>query len=90
LTKEYRPSSLVVKVCFADVAALVRVSCAPATAEPEASVTVPEIEPKVDWADSGEPSSIAARQKQKPIAKTRRNRSDDFLISFLLPQREAR
>jgi hypothetical protein len=51
---------------------------------------VPEIEPKVVWADSGEPSSIAATQKQNAITNTRRNRSDDFLISLLLPQREAR
>ena len=52
LTKEYNPFWSVVNICFSPVAVLVSVTCAPGIAAPEASLTVPEIDPKVDcpWA----------------------------------------
>src|SRR6516164_9210950 len=82
LTKEYNPSGPVVNVSLASVPSLVSVTVASGTAEPEASETVPEIVPEVDWPDSGEPSSIAARNTQTPKANTTRNRSHDLFIGL--------
>src|SRR5579863_2822329 len=91
LTKEYSPSGPVVKVCLALVATLVKVTCTSATAAPEASITVPEIEPKVDCAASGELRSMAARQNTNATASTRKKRSDDLIMILFLPtERRAR
>src|SRR5277367_5897197 len=65
-------------------------SVASGTAEPEASVTVPVIDPKVDCAASGEAISTAARHKQTPTANTSRNRFLDLIMSLSPPPREAR
>src|SRR5580704_11567406 len=91
LTKEYNPSAPVVNVSLAPVPSLVSVTAASGTADPEASATVPEMLPEVDWAASGEPNSIAARNTTTPKASATRNRLPDFFIGLSpLPEKRSR
>src|ERR1700757_2583050 len=67
LTKEYNPSWPVVNVSFALVAVLVSVTCASGTAAPDASETVPEIDPKVDW-----PRAVKQDPRNSTVARIER------------------
>jgi hypothetical protein len=52
-------------------------------------VTDPEMDPKVDCADSGEPRSMAARHREIPKASAARIRTHDLFMRISPPPREA-
>jgi len=77
-----------VMVCVAPVARLVSTIWAPGIADPEESATVPEMEPEADWADTGEPVSIAAKQRKNPSARTTQDRPNDFFMTLTPPRKK--
>jgi len=70
------------------VARLVNVTFASGIADPEESVTVPDREPNVDWAATGVPVIMAARQKQMARANATKERPDDVFIKLFPPPKK--